>query len=841
MLKIKKIQLSGFRGMLKTHELNFTRTGESSPVSFVLFGNNSSGKTSFVDGFEWFLSQVNVIGWLTREDAKEKAYPHQEAKSGESFVEIEFYDSDGKVGLLRKKFNNGKITQPELSSDEDFRKIYNSFVIRPHLRYLEIIDFVCGSRPAEKYQKLASWMGFENELAFQEKIDLEIVPIIKQEIKTLSENIIFLEGNLSKMTSNGGVDESSFIAFCNKILEAYHIPPVSSILDLWGAIETLSKARATAAAPTAAFKLTEAATSLSSTSIDSEVIGVAKGLQKLILDFSEEKQNLEKIDIISLYTQAWEMLNKTAEPKVNCPVCNTEWERQELLQHIKEELALLRGAKEKKEKINREISAAHVVISRELRKTERIIFDYENAKAIAASISYGAITKYLEELKLLEGSLSNNPLINGIKFLIDEADISQINDEKKRIVEEINENRGKLQPSANDLKLIEDTAKLGQLKNKWIEIEEAKKKLSFYEKEFEKILNISNILVDKIKTNIKDRFGEISQSIEKYFSILRRDKDIKKIEITLNETKGRAAGRSAEIQLDYFNINVKPAYKVLSESLLNSLGLAVYFTCVKKFNKDCKFIILDDIMNSLDTENRETVLDLLQTEFSDFQIILFTHDYYWFQRIITRFPSWICKKIKGWDYKDGPVIDFAKTTQDEIDELLLDATKTEDAGFKLGKHIEGVLNELCENLEAEIKYRYKKSDRPALSELLDALYKRMKKLNRNSIAANILNVKKYEPSIRNFSDHPRTNYPSTISPAEVKRASEEWFPFEKELFCPKCNHYVKYIPEKDSIECYCGYLELAKDIDSDNVKKRLVTGVARTRPVIARPQVDRKS
>jgi len=74
----------------------------------------------------------------------------------------------------------------------------------------------------------------------------------------------------------------------------------------------------------------------------------------------------------------------------------------------------------------------------------------------------------------------------------------------------------------------------------------------------------------------------------------------------------KAAGRSAEIQLNYYDIAVKPAYKVLSESLLNSLGLAVYFTCVKQFNEECKFIVLDDIMNSLDIENRDTVLDLIE-------------------------------------------------------------------------------------------------------------------------------------------------------------------------------------------------------------------------------------
>ena len=85
---------------------------------------------------------------------------------------------------------------------------------------------------------------------------------------------------------------------------------------------------------------------------------------------------------------------------------------------------------------------------------------------------------------------------------------------------------------------------------------------------------------------------------------------------------------------------------------MNSLGLAVYFTCVKQFNEECKFIVLDDIMNSLDIDKRDTVLDLIEQEFSDYQVIIFTHDYYWFQKIIRRFPNWDSQKDQGLEIRD---------------------------------------------------------------------------------------------------------------------------------------------------------------------------------------------
>src|SRR5438046_1797673 len=122
MLKVKTITLSGFRGILKPQDLVLTVKGDSVPRSLVLYGLNSSGKTSFVDGLEWFLSEENKVEWLKRQDAEEKAYPHQavDPKKDESFVELDFYDTDKKLALLRKTYNHKTITKPILSSEEDF-------------------------------------------------------------------------------------------------------------------------------------------------------------------------------------------------------------------------------------------------------------------------------------------------------------------------------------------------------------------------------------------------------------------------------------------------------------------------------------------------------------------------------------------------------------------------------------------------------------------------------------------------------------------------------------------------------------------------------------------------
>src|SRR3989338_3032264 len=810
MLKIRKLKLSGFRGILNPQELDLTVQGDKSPRPFVLFGLNSSGKTSFVDGLEWFLSKDNKIEWLRREEAEEKAYPHQAArdKSVDSFVNVEFYDTANRIGTLTKTFDHNRVTIPLLSAEAEFKAIYAAFIIRPYFRYLEVVDFVC-SKGHEKYERLAQWMGFESELDFHEKI-LDILQELKNFEKSLADRKDTFEQQLKQLIEGlTVVTEVNVLSFCNELLKLHEIAKCESIDEVWDKIPEINKLKSASSVGVAVDKLTRAEATLAALVLKDNLADQAKQLEEKIEIFRKEKKLVEQIDVIELYTHALGILTRQTTTDTKCPVCGKDWEREKLIAHIKGELELLKKTKEDKEELERDSLLLKGAVDRETLSVKELNAHYEEIQSIISEIQYDAAKNYLKCLNDLTSVLGSPMFDEESKIKLHKEDFDKVIKEKATISKQIKAHKSKIQPSKEELKLAEDIEKLTQLKSSWDSLKEAKFEQEFTKKEVDKFCDLKDEVGRVIQENIKSRFKEISDRIGKYFGILRNDKDIRDIEIKLNEEKGKAAGRSAEIQLTYYDISVKPAYKVLSESLLNSLGLAVYFTCVKQFNKDCKFIVLDDIMNSLDIDKRDTLLDLIQQEFSDYQIILFTHDYYWFQKIIRRFPNWISKKIKGWDYIGGAKIDSVTTTRGEIDEYLTDSTKTETAGWSLGRHVESILNELCEDLHAEMRYRYTKSDPPTLEELFDALYKRLKsKVKTHSIVAKVLETKKYEPVLRNFVVHARNNQPASVSPEEIRRAADEWFSFEAEFWCDKCNRFVEYQENKQTIECKCGNRKL---------------------------------
>lgn len=812
MLKIKRIKLSGFRGILTPQELKLCDSG-GTPTSLAVYGLNSSGKSSFVDGLEWFLSETSEIEWLRREDAKSNAYPHQEAVDGESYVEIDFINEKKAILPLTKTYDHMRVTIPKLSSVSDFEATYRSFVIRPYLRYLEIIDFVFNSTGLQKYQRLANWMGFEYELAFQEKIALKILPELNKYEKSIESEVTVHIKSLKALTQLAEINESKVLNLCKGILASYTTTSFISMAEIENRSSEIDKLRSSSGTVDKLSTLSRYDLNIDAVILNEKMSESISSVQKEIDSFTKKKELVEKIDYITLYERASDILDKDQSESTFCPLCKHPWRREDLIAHVKGELVLLQEVKVAQDKVLDDISALKLHLKTESTAVSQLCNSYKELKKSLELIKYEKTEQYLNDIEKIRTALDGG----GSIFTLDIGSVLE-KDILEKVIEEriavkvlIYQEKTKVQPSNEEIKRNTDIERVKKINDLWIQYKDSVNELNFYKQERDKFVDIASDISTKIQESIVKRFKTISSLIGKYFGILRSDKDIKDIEITLNQDKGKAAGRSAEIQLSYYDISVKPAYKVLSESLLNSLGLAVYFACIKQFNTESKFIVLDDIMNSLDTGHRDTLLDLIELEFDDYQVVLFTHDLHWFEKIQRRFPKWTHKKIKSWDYKTGPKIDSSTTTRDDVKELLKDSTKAQEAGSKLGIYVEGILNELCEDLHAEMRYRFTRNDPPTMEELFIALHKRLAdKLNKHSVVELVKNAQKYEPIMRNATSHPRQNYSSSISPAEVQRALDEWEKVELELFCATCNKYVQYKRENHQIECRCGKLKLRR-------------------------------
>ena len=217
---------------------------------------------------------------------------------------------------------------------------------------------------------------------------------------------------------------------------------------------------------------------------------------------------------------------------------------------------------------------------------------------------------------------------------------------------------------------------------------------------FEKILE--NYPVDNGLTVLKALTGE--EYFNKYKQIIKDDifddmnlflnKFNHNIKITDIHFDG--FNKTTFLEIEYFNEPILKYHQFLNEARLSALAISIYFAIIKKqfdllLEDSLKILVLDDLLISLDMNNRLSLIDILKSEFNDFQIFFFTHDKTLFE-IFKDKMDWKPYEIYVDENEEGVEIPFIKTSNS----LLQQAIK-----HKIDKNYDcsaNLLRQYCEKL-----------------------------------------------------------------------------------------------------------------------------------------------
>src|SRR2546428_11041676 len=145
-------------------------------------------------------------------------------------------------------------------------------------------------------------------------------------------------------------------------------------------------------------------------------------------------------------------------------------------------------------------------------------------------------------------------------------------------------------------------------------------------------------------------------------------------------------------------------------------------------NKQLGFLLPDDVINSFDIDHRGRLAELLADGFSDWQLIVLTHDQQFFEHLSRRAPSWRKLEFTSWTYASGP-----RTTQYETTNILRNALERLESGdvhgaaAKARRALEELLQEICEALWAPLPFRRgQANDRREIAELFKGVRRALK-------------------------------------------------------------------------------------------------------------------
>ncbi|EHK53559.1 hypothetical protein [Allomesorhizobium alhagi] len=170
----------------------------------------------------------------------------------------------------------------------------------------------------------------------------------------------------------------------------------------------------------------------------------------------------------------------------------------------------------------------------------------------------------------------------------------------------------------------------------------------------------------------------------------------------------------------------------LNEARQSALAIAIYLAarlaCVPPGKDRLKLLVMDDLLISLDATHRRPVLEAITTLFHEWQIILLTHDRYWFQLAREQLSAEGWKAMEIYERLDGdgllvPIVrsvsnDMAEATLRQA-EAFLDENHPAAASNYARSACELVLRRFC--IKRGVKFPYFQDDRrPDLNDLLTA-------------------------------------------------------------------------------------------------------------------------
>lgn len=822
MPEINRITIAGFRGIRGVLNLNFQKG--NSTRSMVIYGRNGTGKSSITDAWEWF--HTERIEHLRREGARESSYPHKNAVEGETYVEIEFTNSD--LGTQKLDFNHSRITMPTPSGDI---LTFRQRAPHPcHIRFEDLTNFVYKTK-TEKFDALALLMGFMPQVELQKALrrvlrkfneKKEEETKIYNELHKLLENVIDIED----------INESNFISFINSIFTKYNIPKSDSLV----AIEENKN------------KLNKMVVDDPIAQEISDLNSIEEALQfpEISKDFKEDysiflnnsrglvsnQQEVSKLLLLKIFEQGDNLLSQVDEDGNNiykqmtghegegdiCPLCGQIF-LGDLGEHIASETKKLQEIKRNRDSL----TDARKRLLRQLPAENSFKMNFNNLgdrfQHLDAQYDLSTIITLADKVET-KNTIFRNAMSKGVDEYADQH-IDDLENFLTNVILEIDKLKkatsdlqGKLCDRQNRLseekenrsRLVDDNSTVSNSYKSFIELQQKKCDLELLEQRYDDFEKIVDTYISASIQNVSERFKIISEDVNNYFEILEKDTpglESAKLKLLRDEE------RSVVLEVGFHNDTIYPAYKYLSESQLNSFGLSVFLASAKYFNSDFKFIILDDIINSFDGYKRPRIIELLKTEFSTHQVLLLTHDNVWCDRLFEAFPTSIKKRFTRWEINHGPIVSDGFTPLEKIQQYI-DNDEPVEAGRNLGPTLERYLQEIAENFEVLVKYS--RTNEYTLSPLLQRFKARAKeKLGSEHPLYIAIVALEEEQGFRNLCAHWKNPAIQLTSP-EMQNVLDKWLTIESYVKCQdsNCMNWLRYDRSSSSFICPCGKASLTK-------------------------------
>jgi ABC-type dipeptide/oligopeptide/nickel transport system ATPase subunit len=800
MAKIKSLEISGIRGIKDSVLLNLNNK------SILIFGENGSGKSSLTDAFEWYYSD-GIEHLISKETGATKGKGSLRnlfiPDSEDAFVDIQYSNNS----LNAKKTIDSSLRASFSNTTDDFKDYFVATQSENLiLRYRDLVEFIIAT-PGEKLEKLQNIIGFS--------VVADIRGLLKKSAGTIARNIKSTNFDnqknaqqsvvLENLGQNAYTDDQLFSGV-NQLIKPVQIEKnIKSHKDIQDVLKEIEIKE-----DTALLELISFYTKVGENLI--EIVGNIDGIHssytayhKIYTELRKDPGNIQKIQLLSLLKEGRNVLKNIVMQDDFCPLCQQEKSKIELIKELDLRIKELETLDEEKEKLEKQGQGLKNILRVNVNTIDGLLkeklFKEEKQATLLGYVEQikASLNTFSEELK--KELIAKEPIREPVKLQIDEEEISEL----------ARETQGKaksLMESKSSNKNFQIYTRLFHAVTAFNQYQTINRKQEILTKQQ---MTFQLLFADFIKRQeeaLSVFLKMFSSNINEYYTFMNPNEKIEDIKlVSIKDKNDDLVGIT--IEYSFFDETKTPPIAYLSESHINCLGLSFFLASVNAFNKQNKFIVLDDVISSFDRTHRARFAKLLTDKFGDYQILLLTHERGFFELVASdvKGKGWLIQDFK-WSKENGVGIEEDKTDiRERILKKILSKEK-EGLGNDIRVYIEKVMKEIAFNIGAQVAFRYNEINEKRMApELLDAVHTRISKKGGGlKDKANIQKLKGMPMFIANVSSHDNEFTES------IDDLSAIWDDIDKTItafFCDECNKLisVKYFDNvKSQIRCKCGRL-----------------------------------
>ncbi len=799
MNKIIKISISGIRGVKDSLELPL----DGKPL--LVYGENGSGKSSISDSLEWFYMD-NIEHLSGQEIGKESIRNIFLPDDENSFVEILFSNKklDTKKSLsssFRKaNSNNSSVFDEYIDTSQSENLI---------LRYRDLVQFITATK-GEKLTHLQSIIGF-SEVRDIRAILKKFAGKYAREIKAANfsykksqQQSILMECFAQNITS-----EKQFCESASKLIKPLKLDKtINSFRDCSVILKSIESKEETTIVEQINFN--NRVSDILSEFI-AELTHIHTCYQNYFTVYSslrKDKEKIKKLLLLDLLVEGIKALKNDIIKGDICPLCQQQKNKIELIKELNNRIEDLKEVQSEKNNFDDKVDELKNILERNLNSINGLLRE-KNLKDKANAAILKTIETLSKSLKQISDELK--------KDLFSDAPIKKLSEvqiEKKAIEELIKLSKNKAKEltdsMSGNLKLQVHT-KLSRANDAYISFQKLVKEevlLTSQQNTFEALYSD---FIKRQEEALNVFLKLFSGDINKYYSLMNPDEHVGDIRLVPMKDKYDDLD-GITITYNFYKTKQSPPTALLSESHINCLGLSFFLASVKAFNKENNFFLLDDVISSFDGNHRTRFMRLLIEVFSDYQIILLTHekDFFDIASSEAKRKNWVIKSL-SWTAEKGvgfetPLIDLRSRIEEK-----LKTKNTDGLGNDIRKYGERQLKQIALNIEADLPFRFNdRNEDRMMNELLCGI---QSKINKHSpsdlkLKSNCDSLLASPMMIGNKSSHD-SSFKENI--ADLGVFDEDVIKLIKTFYCSesKCKSFISiknYDTVKKQIRCNCGKL-----------------------------------